>query len=644
MRLRATRIGLGTAAVTLALLLPARAQALPPTVEGGLEQLDGHAGCVQETTSVLTVCGSARALDEPVAIAISPDGQNVYAASTKSASLAVFRRDPKRGGLEQLPGTAGCLSVGATRGCADGILLQGASDVVVSPDGLNVYVSSFSEDSIAIFSRDLDTGALTQAAAPNGCIREVGAGTCLDGEAMRGIFALAFSPDGLFLYAAANKSNAIAIFSRNPGTGALTSVGFQSSQSHLGLVRDVAVSPDGRNLYALADGVNDEDVLSFWSRNAVDGTIGPVGSPSCLSDKGVFCTKARFLNSPDALEVSPDGNWVGVVGLIDDYFAVLRRVADGTLLEGGCARSGLLPAPCAESAPIPNAARVAISPDGRNAYVGTFGSGFVTGFTAVGFQPRWLNATGGCVSAAGGGCLNEAYGLGGTLTPIVSPDGKNVYVASSDEDAVVVLVRQLAPLCGDDTARTSPGAAVEILLGCVDPNGTPLEHSITAPPLNGTLGPIDQATGAVTYTPNPGFVGNDAFSFTASDGGTSAAPATIRITVEADTQPPLMGIRTGRARMTASGRVTISLACPDSEQSCSGTLALRRNGAALGKRAFSALDGGSVVKLTLRLNARGRRLVLDLGSIRAQLRVAARDAAGNVGASTRAVTILAPKG
>jgi DNA-binding beta-propeller fold protein YncE len=643
MRLRATRIGLGTAAVTLALVLPASAQAVPPTAEGGLEQLEGRAGCVQETTFVLTVCGSARALDEPVAIAISPDGQNVYVASRTSASLAVFRRDPRRGGLEQLAGTAGCLSVGATRGCADGILLQGASDVVVSPDGLNVYVSSFSEDSIAIFSRDLDTGALTQAAAPNGCIREVGGGTCLDGEAMRGIFALAFSPDGLFLYAAANKSNAIAIFSRSPGTGALTSVGFQSSQSHLGLVRGVAVSPDGRNVYALADGVNDEDVLSFWSRNAVDGTIGPVGSPSCLSDKGVFCAKAGFLNSPDALEVSPDGSWVGVVGLIDDYFAVLRRLGPGTLAESGCARSGL-PAPCAESAPIPNAVRVAISPDGRNAYVGTWDSGFVTGFTALGFQPRWLNVTGGCVSAAGGGCLNEAYGLGGTLTPIVSPDGKNVYVASSDEDAVVVLMRQLAPQCGDDTARTSPAAAVEILLGCVDPNGTPVEHSITSPPLNGTLGPIDQATGTVTYTPNPGFVGNDAFSFTASDGGMSAAPATIRITVEADTEPPLMGIRTGRARMTAFGRVTISLACPDSEQSCSGTLAVRRSGAALGKRTFSALDGGSVARLALRLNARGRRLVLDLGSIRAELRVTARDAAGNVGVSTRAVTILAPKG
>lgn len=644
-RARTLRLALGPLLVTLIFVLPGSALAIPPTGEGGLEQLAGKAGCVQETSLVVAACRPARALRGPVAIAISPDGQNVYVASRDSASLAAFRRDPKQGALEQLPGAAGCSSVGARFGCKDGILLQNPSAVAVSPDGQHVYVASFSEDSIAIFARDLDSGELSQPPVPNGCIREVGGGTCLDGEAMQGIAALAFSPDGLFLYVAANKSNAIAIFSRNPGTGRLTQLGFQSSQSHLGLVRDLAVSPDGRSLYALADGVNDEDVLSLWNRNPVDGSLGPLGSPSCISDKGVYCAKAKFLNEPTAIEVSPDGTWVGVAGLIDDYFTVFRRFGPGTLGEAGCARAGA-PAPCVESAPIPNAASVAISPDGRNAYVGTFGSGLVTAFTAPApnFQPRLLNVIGGCVSGAGGGCSNEAYGLGGTVTPVVSPDGKNVYAASAGEDAVVVLMRQLAPQCGDDTARTSPGVAVEILLGCEDPNGTPLVHSITSPPLNGTLGPIDQARGTVVYTPSPGFAGTDTFSFTASDGGLTAAPAAIRITVAADTQPPRMGIRTGRARMSAAGWIAIAVSCPGSEQSCSGRLEVRRNRVTLGGRAFSNVAGGSAAKLVLRLNGRGRKQVLALRSLRAQARVTARDVAGNVGVSTRTVTILAPKG
>jgi DNA-binding beta-propeller fold protein YncE len=639
---RTARGTLGVLLVAIAFWLAPGASGIPPTGEGGLEQLERPAGCVQETSSVISVCRLARALDNPVAIAISPDGQNVYVAATGSASLSVFRRDPARGALEQLAGTAGCSSVAAQFGCKDAILLQHASAIVVSPDGQHVYVASSTEDSIAIFVRDLDSGELSQPAVPNGCIREVGGGTCLDGEAMQGLRALAFSPDGLFLYAAANKSNAIAIFSRNPGTGTLTSVGFQSSQSHLGLVRDLAISPDGRNLYALADGVNDEDVLSLWTRNAADGSLGPLGSPSCISDKGTYCVKANVLDQPEAIEVSPDGTWVGVAGFINDTFTAFRRNGDGTLSEGGCARAGI-PAPCLASASITNASSLAFSPDSRHAYVGTNGPGYVTTLVAPDLQPRFLDVIGGCVSAAGGGCANEAYGLSGALTPVVSPDGRNVYVASSGEDAIVVLMRQLTPQCGDDTVRTSPGVAVAILLGCVDPNGTPVEHSITSPPLNGTLGPIDQAAGTVTYTPNAGFVGSDVFSFTASDGGVTAVPAAIRITVEADTQPPKMGIQTGRTRMNTAGRIAITVSCPADEESCSGELAARRNGVALGRRLFSELAGGSVTTLKLRLNARGRGLVLDLGSVRVQIRISARDAAGNAGVSSRKVTVLAPR-
>lgn len=638
------RVLIGSFLAALALALPQGAAATPPAAEGGLEQIEGQAGCVQQTTAVIAPCRPAHALDEPVGIAISPDGLSVYVAARNPGSVAVFKRNAKSGALTQLEGADGCWSErGPVDGCQDGLMLDGANSVVVSPDAQNVYVGGWTNDSIAIFSRDLDSGALTQLPGQNGCIRDSGGpGTpCLDGEAMRGVFALAFSPDGLFLYAAAATSNAIAVFSRDPGSGRLTQVTFQSSQSHLGLVRDLAVSPDGRNLYALADGANDEDLISMWSRNPVDGTIGPLGSPSCISDKGTYCVKAKALNHATAVEVSPDGTWVGVAGNESNALTIFRRLGDGSLVEGGCARTGV-PAPCLEFAPIAGAYRLAISPDSSNVYVGTEFVGVVSGFTAPNAQPRYLNVIGGCVSPPGGGC-NEALELAQGLSPVVSPDGKNVYVASAGADAVVVLMRQLAPQCGDDSARTSPGVAVEITLGCEDPNGTAVTHSITSAPLNGTLGPIDQAAGKVTYTPNPGFVGTDTFSFTASDGGVTAVPASIRITVEADTQPPLMGIRTGKARMNAAGRISISVFCPASEESCTGTLSVRRKGVALGKRSFADLPGGLVLRVTVRLNLRGRNLVNELDSVRVQIRATAHDPAGNVGTRARTITILAPR-
>ncbi|MDX2036073.1 MAG: peptidylprolyl isomerase [Isosphaeraceae bacterium] len=61
---------------------------------------------------------------------------------------------------------------------------------------------------------------------------------------------------------------------------------------------------------------------------------------------------------------------------------------------------------------------------------------------------------------------------------------------------------------------------VQLLGNTANPQSSQtLSYQVTEPPLNGTLGNINQTTGVVNYTPNPGYVGPDFFSYTVTDVG-----------------------------------------------------------------------------------------------------------------------------
>jgi 6-phosphogluconolactonase (cycloisomerase 2 family) len=125
---------------------------------GVLTQLVGpanKAGCVSETGSGGT-CANGKALDNANWVAVSPDGQSVYVASTLgSNAVAVFRRFTPSGWVEQLAGTAGCISETGSGGtCADGKALDFAFSVAVSPDGQSVYVGSEFSNAVAAFARE----------------------------------------------------------------------------------------------------------------------------------------------------------------------------------------------------------------------------------------------------------------------------------------------------------------------------------------------------------------------------------------------------------------------------------------------------------------------------------------------------------
>jgi DNA-binding beta-propeller fold protein YncE len=104
--------------------------------------------------NVLATGGSpGRKLIDAEGLAVSPDGANVYATAFLSGALDVFDRQPGTGALMQKPGRAGCVVSGPSRDCTPGRGgLHGVSSVVVSPDSKYLYAVANASNSITVFS------------------------------------------------------------------------------------------------------------------------------------------------------------------------------------------------------------------------------------------------------------------------------------------------------------------------------------------------------------------------------------------------------------------------------------------------------------------------------------------------------------
>ncbi len=164
-----TRLAAGLAVMVLAASGCASAQAAE-----GFGQISGPGGCLVESGSpASSSCGAGEGIFHPKAIAVSPDGTNVYvvggvAANNVSGSfgaVAILKRNPNTGEVSD----TGCLSSDGTDGrdgasglCTASPALLGADGVTVAPDGHTVYVTASSSGSIVAFAREPATGALTR--------------------------------------------------------------------------------------------------------------------------------------------------------------------------------------------------------------------------------------------------------------------------------------------------------------------------------------------------------------------------------------------------------------------------------------------------------------------------------------------------
>jgi cysteine-rich repeat protein len=250
-------------------------------------------------------------LDHVRGVAVSPDGGNVYAVGDRDDALAVFARDPLSGALTFLQ---------VLRDGVDGVDgLDGARGVVVSPDGLHVYTAAGNDDAVAVFGRDAASGTLAFVEVQRDGVGGV--------HGMKGAESLVMSADGLTLYVAAPGDDAVAVFMRDLETGALTFVERQRDETDgvdgLDGVRSLALSPDGLNLYA--GGKLDDAIAVF----ACDPGTGALTFVERLRDNA---DGVDGLDGVEALAVSVDGGTVYAVSSADDAVAVFERnLDDGTL-------------------------------------------------------------------------------------------------------------------------------------------------------------------------------------------------------------------------------------------------------------------------------------------------------------------------
>jgi probable HAF family extracellular repeat protein/VCBS repeat-containing protein len=108
--------------------------------------------------------------------------------------------------------------------------------------------------------------------------------------------------------------------------------------------------------------------------------------------------------------------------------------------------------------------------------------------------------------------------------------------AVSDTALVTITVNAVndAPVASDDFATTGESAPViiRVLDNDVDPDGDALSISKVGEPGNGTA-EYGTVEGTLSYTPRAGFLGEDQFSYTVSDGNGGEDLGTVRITVTA---------------------------------------------------------------------------------------------------------------
>jgi hypothetical protein len=115
-------------------------------------------------------------------------------------------------------------------------------------------------------------------------------------------------------------------------------------------------------------------------------------------------------------------------------------------------------------------------------------------------------------------------------TPVCATPPSTPVVAPSPVSTPTPVVAP--PTVTAHSTTTTAGTAVTIRLYGSDPTGAPLTYTITSGPAHGTLGPIDQATATVTYTPARSYTGQDSFTYQATSvhGTSNTAISSLTIT------------------------------------------------------------------------------------------------------------------
>ena len=349
------------------------------------------------------------------AVAMSPDGAHIYAGGTTDNALAVFSRDSSTGALTFVQAV-----FDGAGGVVDGLaMVQG---VAVSPDGAHVYAAGYTDDAVAVFTRNVATGALTFVQRQRNGYGGI--------TTMNGAYGVTVSPDGAHVYVASALSNSATVFSRDAATGALTLV--EAHVDGLGGITSLAgaetvvTSPDGAHVYVAAQGDN---AVTAFSRDAATGRL------TLVEFKKDGTAGVDGLAGVQGVTVSSDGAHVYTASHDDGAVAVFgRNATTGRLTFVEVHKDGVNGVDG-----LTGAEWVTASPNGTYVYGVSDSEDAVVVFSR--------NATTGALTFV------ELYregidgidGLDGASEAVVSPDGVHLYAVAKLDNSVAVF----GSLCGN---------------------------------------------------------------------------------------------------------------------------------------------------------------------------------------------------
>lgn len=263
--------------------------------------------------------GTTRGLSGVSRLAISPDGRHVYASGSLGNALSVFARDTDTGVLSFIEAeTQGVDDPNDGGGAVVG--LERPAGLTVSADGSQVYVAARFGNAVVVFDRQPNAaeprfGHLSfRTAYRNGLLGVSGIAGASD---------LVLSPDGGQLYVAAEADNGVVRFDR-AGDGSLT-WRRKLSRGDAGLPgmagpQSISLSPDGSELYVAGFGDSSLTILERIVAGESAGTLRPL--QTLFDEEGAVFN----MGGPVAVVPSGDDRQIYVVASTDSSVVVFRRL------------------------------------------------------------------------------------------------------------------------------------------------------------------------------------------------------------------------------------------------------------------------------------------------------------------------------
>ncbi len=466
------------------LLSPARASAAVES--GALSQLPSPSNCVGDEADGICGTEIGSGMEGAYQTVVSPDGANVYSIAI-SGALVEYSRNLANGALTVMGCITATtrLEPCAPENEQEGVtVVKSLGAIAITPNGKNVYLLDQEKNMVVELSRNVESGLLSVMEGPDGepeCITEqfelcehtgaIGLGDP---------YGITVSPDEKTVYVASLNSESIAELARNTSTGTLEAIpghvciGSPTSgcpdETAIGLTKaiGVVVSPDNKDVYVAAgakEGKGEGDVAAF-SRNAEGVLEQLAGENACVSEKVAGCAKATALQGSEDLAISADGKDVYATSHETNAVVALERNAGTGALtqlagESGCISTTF--AGCTIVTAITGPLGIAISPDDANVYVSGSEANAEASFdrNATTGALTQLGAEDPCVTSEASECgtdFNEAVGLDGARRVTVSPDGTNLYVAGQGSNAIVELARTVTPAVTEVSPKEGSGA------------------------------------------------------------------------------------------------------------------------------------------------------------------------------------------